>query len=121
MLDVSMVVNVQHFFGSLFPHGDYASVIPILRVGQGAEHTREGRSFCEKNHHERIRLTAHKAFARRGLLGLAWPFRGLIADAISTAMSNDTAAFFANKKKKKGFKFNANLVDADALASKDHV
>jgi hypothetical protein len=36
-------------------------------------------------------------------------------------MSNDTAAFFANKKKKKGFKFNANLVDADALASKDHV
>jgi hypothetical protein len=36
-------------------------------------------------------------------------------------MSNDTAAFFASKKKKKGFKFNANLVDADALAPRDHV
>jgi hypothetical protein len=36
-------------------------------------------------------------------------------------MSNDTAAFFASKKKKKGFKFNANLVDADALVSRDHV
>ncbi|GKY92826.1 hypothetical protein MPSEU_000252200 [Mayamaea pseudoterrestris] len=36
-------------------------------------------------------------------------------------MSNDTAAFFANKKKKKGFKFNANLVDAEALAPQSHV
>ena len=34
----------------------------------------------------------------------------------------DAAAFFANKKKKKkAFKFNANLVDASAVAAKDHM
>jgi hypothetical protein len=35
---------------------------------------------------------------------------------------SDTAAFFANKKKKKkSFKFNANLVDASAVSSTVHV
>jgi hypothetical protein len=35
----------------------------------------------------------------------------------------DTAAFFANKKgkKKKSFKFNANLVDASTVSSSVHV
>jgi hypothetical protein len=35
----------------------------------------------------------------------------------------DTAAFFASKKtkKKKAFKFNANLVDASAVSSTVHV
>lgn len=36
-------------------------------------------------------------------------------------MSEAAAAFFANKKKKKIFKFNANLVDVNSLAAKTHV
>jgi hypothetical protein len=36
-------------------------------------------------------------------------------------MSADTAAFFAGKKKKKAFKFNANLVDVTTIAPRDHV
>jgi hypothetical protein len=36
-------------------------------------------------------------------------------------MSDAAAAFFANKKKKKAFKFNANLVDADSVISTVHV
>jgi len=35
---------------------------------------------------------------------------------------SDTAAFFANKKKKKkAFKFNANLVDASSVTQTVHV
>lgn len=34
---------------------------------------------------------------------------------------SDTAAFFASKKKKKAFKFNANLVDASAVSTTVHV
>jgi len=35
---------------------------------------------------------------------------------------SDAAAFFANKKKKKkAFKFNANLVDANTVTSTVHV
>jgi hypothetical protein len=36
---------------------------------------------------------------------------------------SDAAAFFANKKakKKKAFKFNANLVDADSVTQTVHV
>lgn len=33
----------------------------------------------------------------------------------------DVAAFFANKKRKKVFKFNANLIDAAMITNKTHV
>jgi len=33
----------------------------------------------------------------------------------------DTAAFFANKKKKKAFKFNANKIDASTVTPIIHV
>lgn len=34
---------------------------------------------------------------------------------------SDAAAFFASKKKKKAFKFNANLVDASTVTTTVHV
>jgi hypothetical protein len=36
-------------------------------------------------------------------------------------MMSDTAAFFANKKKKKAFRFNANLIDAKSVVNRDHM
>jgi len=41
---------------------------------------------------------------------------------IPRSIMSDTAAFFANKKKKKkAFKFNANLVDASSVAATAHM
>lgn len=36
-------------------------------------------------------------------------------------MSNEAAAFFAKKKKKKGFKFNANNIDVSQITTTTHV
>ena len=44
-----------------------------------------------------------------------------IRDSASIIMSADVATFFANKKRKKPFKFNANLIDSTSMAQATHV